>query len=149
MARTNINRVKVPSKVVSDMPDMNEMSEDSIWSIVQVGQKGLNFELSTDCEKYHNGNVRNCIVYCRPTGTKNSNGETLYFLIYRRPKGYYVGHILTPKMGEGILTTIRDRITGFPKMLPKVQADNMELDRNFELMFGDLKKYNNINHKRK
>lgn len=147
MARTNITRL--PKKVKAAPKVVVDMNEDSIWNSVQVGPKGLNFELSTDLSKYHNGSVRNCVVYCRPTGTTNPAGEALYFLIYRRPKGYYVGHILTPKMGEGILTTIRDRVTGLPKMLTRVQADTLGLDRNFELMFGDTKKYNNMNHKRK
>ena len=120
----------------------------NLWTYVKVSPSGLTFDLCTDLKKYHNGSVRSTTVLCRKMTDVKPTGDRTFFLLYKRPKGYWVAMVVLEKHAAGgRLVTVRDAISGKPLKITGNDWITNKVEDIFQEMFKDPKKYNNASHK--
>lgn len=77
-----------------------------LWVPSRIGGASLRFQFCGDTYKKHNMTVFRTIVYVRPHVSK-SKGDTRWFLLYKRPKGYWIAGIFTTEELSGKIVSER------------------------------------------
>jgi hypothetical protein len=145
MKKQDDQRIAASKRMKENKMENPSLEIQKKWSIVSVGNPGLTFNYCDDT-KFHNGSVRSTDVLCRKTDREDGLHAPLYFLLYKRPKKYWVFHLLTAKQGEGFLK-VKKNVDGSIKH--PVDTIALEAEACYNKVIVDLTKYDNASHKRK